>query len=296
VRITGSTVNGMSVDSGYVVFSVDFIAPTNWSKLVLENSDGMIKLSSNVTLITGKSNTSSPTYIDDTKIDLTSRNNLLYGVSVYTDKFIDYKNGSEEDSIDDNYATNYISIYPSTTYTISGLTFDSSGVEETGFAWYNVNGDFISGSMLSGSSSNGIYNSPPSAVYIKLTLNSRDLPTAQLILGNIPNPLLENNYVTFDEGFTIASDFSLEILGQKFAPYSPIAELSNGNDKIELLWMLGNFTVGGTQQAYVVLNAYNSYACSRICSTPMTIPFDTVQVYILLNRVNNLFDLKVTFK
>jgi len=109
------------------------------------------------------------------------------------------------------------------------------------------------------------------------------------------------DYVQFDDGFNITGDFSLEILGEKFIPCSTIAELSNGNNKIELLWMLGRFIVGatketGNQQAYVVLNACNSYACSRICSTPMAVPSDTEQVYILINHKENLFDLKVTLK
>jgi len=147
VKVTGITVNGMAVDSGYVSFSVDYIAPTNWSKLILENTnDGMVKLSSNVTLITGKSIPDTPTYIDNTKIDLTANGSKVY----------------------------------------------------------------------------------------------------------------------FDSDFTIENDFCLEILGQKFTPYSTIAEFSNENNKIEIKYMFGFFTVGGSQQMYVVLNAYNSYACSRV--------------------------------
>jgi len=179
VSASYSTVNLIEGTTGLIPFSVDFIAPTNWSKMVLENTnDGMIKISSNVTLITGKSIPDSPTYIDDTKVDLTASGSKVY----------------------------------------------------------------------------------------------------------------------FDTDFTIDNDFCLELLGQKFIPYSTILEMSNGTNKIEIKWMKGIFTIGGTEQAYIVLNVYNSYACSRICSTPMDVPSDSQQIYILIKRINNLYDLKVTLK
>jgi len=178
-RITGSTVNAVSIDSGYVIFSVDYIAPENWSKLVLENTDdGMIKISSNVTLITGTVSPTPAIYVNDTKIDLTANGSKVY----------------------------------------------------------------------------------------------------------------------FDKDFNIANIVGFKILGQKFIPYSTIAEFSNGVNKIEVKYMLGTFTVGENQQAYFVLNAYNSYACSRICSTPMAVPSDSQEICISVKRVSNIFDLSVTLE
>lgn len=74
VRAIGQTVNGTSVDSGYIRFTVQYTAPSAYSQFFLTNNcnAGYITYTSNTMLIVGESNPSPPTYIDDTKVDLTS--------------------------------------------------------------------------------------------------------------------------------------------------------------------------------------------------------------------------------
>ena len=74
IKCTGTTVNGMVVDTGYYEFSVDYSTPTLFSRVQLENmrDDGEIKISTNIITIEGESNPSPPLYVsDDTMIDLT---------------------------------------------------------------------------------------------------------------------------------------------------------------------------------------------------------------------------------
>jgi len=85
VRVVCKTVNGMECSTDYIPFNVDFVRPENYSKLILENnpSNGTIHITSNVTLINGKT-VLPPSYIDGTKIDLSIDGQTL----TYNDNFI----------------------------------------------------------------------------------------------------------------------------------------------------------------------------------------------------------------
>ena len=78
VRATGKTVNGMDLDTSFIPISVNYLSPALYSLITLENQpiDGSIKISYNVQLVTGKSNTDDPTYIDSTKVDLKANDHM----------------------------------------------------------------------------------------------------------------------------------------------------------------------------------------------------------------------------
>lgn len=73
IRATGETLNGIIVDTGLISFSIDYIEPSLWAMVDLENlcHTGEVRIQSNIISIIGTSNPSPPTYIDDTKVDLT---------------------------------------------------------------------------------------------------------------------------------------------------------------------------------------------------------------------------------
>jgi len=180
IRAIGQTINGMSLDTGYISFSVTYIQPALYSLLELTNvpNKGYIKITSNMISVEGTSTPNPPTYINNEKVDLSA-----------------------------------------------------SGTN-----------------------------------------------------------------VIFDNGFTITKDFSFDLLGQDFTSYSTICELNNGSYKIEVISMIGKFDGQSVQQMYFTLNVYNSITNYRICSNPMAIPDASQQVYILIRRIGNLYDIKTTLK
>lgn len=84
VKLSINTVNSFQIDSDYIPFSVDYVLPKSYSKLILENnpSNGTIHITSNVTLINGTT-VLPPSYIDGTKIDLSANGQTL----TYDDNF-----------------------------------------------------------------------------------------------------------------------------------------------------------------------------------------------------------------
>ena len=72
IEVIGSTINGTSISSGIVTFTADFITPSLFAVLQLENEcdKGYISITSNLIAIEGKSNPSPPIYIDNKKVDL----------------------------------------------------------------------------------------------------------------------------------------------------------------------------------------------------------------------------------
>lgn len=73
LQIEGVTVEGTHVFSPMYSFTVDYVSPSLFAILQLENdcSNGWINITSNIVNIEGLSNPSPPIYIDDKKIDLT---------------------------------------------------------------------------------------------------------------------------------------------------------------------------------------------------------------------------------
>lgn len=73
IECVGQTIEGTSITTGKVAFTVDYIQPNIFTILALENNAcaGYITIDSNIVLIEGESNPSPPTYIDNEKVDLT---------------------------------------------------------------------------------------------------------------------------------------------------------------------------------------------------------------------------------
>lgn len=78
-RATGETLNGMKLDTGMIIISVEYTAPVLYSLVALENLrlKGEIKISYNVILVTGKSNPETPIYIDNSKVDVRENNRYV---------------------------------------------------------------------------------------------------------------------------------------------------------------------------------------------------------------------------
>lgn len=72
VTLTGETINGTQITTGFLYFSVRYIQPASFAICDLVNNceNGYIQISSNVIAIDGKSNPSPPIYIDDKEVDL----------------------------------------------------------------------------------------------------------------------------------------------------------------------------------------------------------------------------------
>lgn len=74
ITADGTTVNGMTVHTDYVLFSVKYIQPSYWAYVDLSNNqnDGTIRVGCNIRLITAKYNGGdAPTFINGQKIDIT---------------------------------------------------------------------------------------------------------------------------------------------------------------------------------------------------------------------------------
>lgn len=80
VRATGKTINGMNIDTGYILFNVDYILPVNWSLLDLTNQPdkGAIQIRSNIITINGYSTNVIPHFIDNEYLDLTRGDKVIF--------------------------------------------------------------------------------------------------------------------------------------------------------------------------------------------------------------------------
>lgn len=73
VQAIGQTLNKMKVDTGLIPFSVEYILPSLFAIVNLENLEDeySVKIESNIISILGRSNPDPPKYIDDKMVDLT---------------------------------------------------------------------------------------------------------------------------------------------------------------------------------------------------------------------------------
>lgn len=80
IRATGKTINNMDVDTGYVMFSANYVMPNSYYVLTLENiaKDGSIKIQCNILSIEGTFVGSNISYLNNDYIDLTNSNNSVY--------------------------------------------------------------------------------------------------------------------------------------------------------------------------------------------------------------------------
>jgi len=122
-------------------------------------------------------------------------------------------------------------------------------------------------------------------------------PSPPTYINNEKIDLTANgSYVIFDSGFSINGDFTRERLIEKITSYSIIDELSNGIDKIKIIQMIGKFEGDTENKIYCVLTASNSIFNYRICSNKLSVPSDSQQLYVLYQRKNNLYDIKIALK
>lgn len=77
IQASGKTLNGLEFKTDYVKFTVNYIQPTVYSVVTLENikTNGTIKIQSNIKAIECKT-TNTPVFLNDDYVDLT--NNILY--------------------------------------------------------------------------------------------------------------------------------------------------------------------------------------------------------------------------
>ena len=102
------------------------------------------------------------------------------------------------------------------------------------------------------------------------------------------------NIVTYPQGFNIGGDFTKEKLFRNPTPYSTILTMNNDSYNIIIRYMLGIFS--GVQKCYFLLTATNAITSYRITTSPMAVLTSTQQVYVMVQRINNLFDMTVTIK
>lgn len=86
IEANGQTMHGIVVDTGFILFSVQYEVPNVFSIISLDNNceGGYITIQSNLVGINGESNPSPPIYVDDnTAIDLTGEGSYVLWNSGY---------------------------------------------------------------------------------------------------------------------------------------------------------------------------------------------------------------------
>lgn len=81
IRATGATINGMELDTGYLHIVIDYITPSVYAIITLENQKetGSVLVRSNIVSLEGRyeGETDNPTYIENEFIDLINPNNKV---------------------------------------------------------------------------------------------------------------------------------------------------------------------------------------------------------------------------
>ncbi|MGN1124578.1 MAG: hypothetical protein ACI4SM_00175 [Candidatus Gastranaerophilaceae bacterium] len=74
IRAIGTTVHNMTIDTGYIYFNILYETPPVQTLLGLENlpSAGAVRISPNIRVVGATSNPTTPIYINESKVDLTS--------------------------------------------------------------------------------------------------------------------------------------------------------------------------------------------------------------------------------
>lgn len=130
-----------------------------------------------------------------------------------------------------------------------------------------------------------------------ISVEGKSNPSPPTYINNEKVDLTTNgSYVVFDSGFSVTGNFTREKLIEKINSYAVIDELNNGTDKIKITQMIGKFAGDTENQVYCVLTASNSISNYRICSNRLPLPTDNQQIYVIYQRINNLYDIKITLK
>jgi hypothetical protein len=79
-EIIGTTVDGMIISTGKINFSVVYIEPTTFNKVILTNNsdDGTVGVESHLISVDGQTNMNPITYIDNIEMDLTQGNKVWF--------------------------------------------------------------------------------------------------------------------------------------------------------------------------------------------------------------------------
>jgi hypothetical protein len=96
-RATGQTINGMDLETVYIFFSVNYVQPSVYAVVTLENikNEGSIKIQSNIISLEAKySGNDTVPYLNNDYVDLSNTNNYVYfdnGFSLDNDFSINIK-------------------------------------------------------------------------------------------------------------------------------------------------------------------------------------------------------------
>lgn len=90
LRATGSTVNGIEMDTGLVVFSCDYIKPDVFLKFRADNvpEEGTVRLSSNFIMVEGRTDADPLVFIDGEKVSLLDGETVIFDNNFQADNFV----------------------------------------------------------------------------------------------------------------------------------------------------------------------------------------------------------------
>ena len=90
IRATGSTVNGVALDTGKIVFSCDYLKPDLFLKFRADNieDEGYVKLSSNFVIVEGRTDSESLIYVDNEKISLLNGESVIFDNGFEVQNFV----------------------------------------------------------------------------------------------------------------------------------------------------------------------------------------------------------------
>lgn len=105
VRAQGETIHGMALDTGYILVNVDYVRPSTFATVELENLplQASVQIKANLVMIEGESNPSPPLFINGEKVDLREDGSFVifqegyqtknnYAIELIIDRPIAYKN------------------------------------------------------------------------------------------------------------------------------------------------------------------------------------------------------------
>ena len=130
-----------------------------------------------------------------TQIVTAQGNNLIDKAKVTSAQYLNWVTGLGVTSTSSNTVSGFIKIPSLSTYAvISGLTYIQT--EACGLAWYDSYGNYVAGVSFTGVTGNGKYAPLPSVApcYLKVTINTIDLATAQIELNSAG---VASSYVAF---------------------------------------------------------------------------------------------------
>ena len=128
-----------------------------------------------------------------------------------------------------------------------------------------------------------------------VSIEGKSNPSPPAYVNNEKVDLTSNgSYVIFDDGYVIVNDFTMRKICDHIKYPSVIDTFSNGIDKITLTMMKGIFETNVTEEIYCVLTVTNGTLNYRVCSNKIFKPLDTQQIYVLVQKKNNLYNVQIS--